>query len=168
MAANATLGGWTAQSFFIKGAGHARIARIATSGIVCLLFADDSVETAYFVCPMPSEWAGSTDLDLYLLCGLPSAGFVSGSTCDWEISIAKMASETDDVETLTFDTVTSSTATLPTTTKQLTDKKIDIASADTDAIAAGNWYCLKVERNSASDSNHGDVQLIGLVMQESA
>ncbi len=132
------------------------------NSIACLDFDDTTAEGAVFIDTMPEGASLASGLVVYLHWAATSA--TSGNVI-WEVSFARLNANNQYLDSITFDTVTASSAAAANgTSGKLTVPSITVAAADTDGIAAGEMYALKVRRlpADASDTMAGDAELFAL------
>lgn len=129
------------------------------NSVLCLDFDDTTAEGAVFIGIMPDFASLASGLVVYLNWAATTA--TTGNVI-WEVSFARMNANNQDIDGLTFDTVTASSASAANATSgKTTTPSITVVAADTDAIAAGEMFAMKVRRlpADASDTMVGDAEL---------
>lgn len=127
-----------------------------------LWFDATTSETAYFFFRAESYGSGNITANVQWYADTASSGDVT-----WDLSLAAITPNTDsqDIETKAFATANSATDShLGTTGQRL--HGVDVTLSNLDSVAAGDWVCLRVVRNT-SDTMTGDAGLVGLLLSYS-
>lgn len=159
-----TIASFSALSLF---PGTSNYATFDTRGIMPAYEFDDgsdagtSDETMYAVLRAKegSDWSAGVKVYLEWMADTATTGNVM-----WEVAFARLNANNQDLDSLTFDTATLSSASAANgTSGKLTKPEISVAAADTDGIAAGDLFCLRITRkeSNGSDTMTGDAQLVG-------
>lgn len=120
-------------------------------------------ETVYFKGRLPS-WYGGNGFDVAITSAMTSA--VAG-TVAWDIAFARLNDNNQDIDALAFDTATGTGGTTVNATSGKTvTQTATIAVADTDALAANEWFIVRVRRDVATDTATGDAELVGIAIKE--
>jgi hypothetical protein len=122
-------------------------------------------EAAIFLSVVPEAANLASGVNAYVTWSATTAN--SGNVV-WELSIARLNANNQDLDTYAFDSATlSANSVTNATVGVLTTTTITIAAADTDAIAAGDPFALKLVRKetNAGDSLSGDAEMLALELR---
>jgi hypothetical protein len=100
-----------------------------------------------------------------------AASTATGDNVIWEVSFARLNANNQDLDGYAFDAATLSSASAANATcGKTTTCEITVAAGDTDAIAAGDPYLLKVIRKNSngSDTMSGDAELLAVEVRSAA
>lgn len=125
-------------------------------------------EAAIFLGSMPEDAALGSGLTVYIHWAATTA--TSGDVI-WEVSLARLNANNQDLDGYAFDTATlSSASTANGTCGKTTTCTITVAVADTDSIAAGDPFAIKVIRkeSNGSDTMAGDAELLLVEVRSAA
>ena len=154
----------------------AQAAHFPTSGIAtldvrnlvpCLDFDDSVDESCYFIGFMPSSYSGG-GITVTLGWAFTSSGTPGTDTCDWEVSLAKVADDADDLDGSIFAAANTVTATSASADGELDYAAITFTDgADMDSIAAGDMFLIQVKRDSTGGTaSPGDAELYFVLIEE--
>ena len=136
--------------------------------VPCLDFDDSVTETAYFIGFMPSSYAGTTGITVTLGWAFTSSGTPGTDTCDWEVALAKVGDDTDDIDGAIFAAANSVIATSASADGELDYAQITFTDgADMDSITAGDMFLIQVTRDSTGGTaSPGDAELYFVLVEE--
>jgi hypothetical protein len=128
-----------------------------------LAFDDTTGETAVFTCIMPSTYAGG-NITVYTHW----VAVATSGTVGWLAAFETDAAGGQDIDSDGFagdQTITA--ATVPAASGVVAVTSVTVtAGANTDSVAAGDLFRVRIVRNVAADSAVGDAQLLGLRLLE--
>lgn len=115
-------------------------------------------ESTVFSDVMPSNYAGTTGVTVYIHYAMSSA---EADTVDWDVAFERIGDQQQDLDSDGFAAVNS----VDNTTVPGTSGLVDIVNvtftdgADMDSVAVGEGFRLKVTRDATSDDAAGDAEL---------
>jgi hypothetical protein len=127
-------------------------------------FDGTTAETAFFPGVMPRHYS-SGGITASLAYSMTSA---SSGAVVWEVSIERLQSGTDTLDTNSFGTAVAGTATISVTAGVMLYKTLAMSTSQIDAVAAGEAFRVKVRRtpSDAGDTASGDAEFSRLELYE--
>jgi len=128
-------------------------------------FDDTTNESAVFSAVMPSNYAGTTGVTVYIHYAMTSA---EADTVDWDVAFELIGDQDQDIDGDGFAAVNS----VDDTTVPGTSGLVDIVNvaftngADMDSVTVGDGFRLKVTRDASSDDATGDAELRFIEIKE--
>lgn len=129
-----------------------------------LLFDASTSEAAIFTLFMPRHYAGG-GITVYIEASLVSA---TSGTLGWTIEIERLHNGQQDLDSDGFASAqTITAATVPGTSGNTINLNVAISNgANMDSVAAGEWFRLRLKRDTANDTATGDAEFIGGEIKE--
>lgn len=130
-----------------------------------LEFDTTTQETVYFFGVMPRNYSDTTGITVYLAW---MAATATSGTIGWDVSLERMASAGDDMDSDSFATAqTVTAATVSGTSGVITITSVVITKgANMDSIVAGDPFRIRIRRDVANDTATGDAQLLSVEIKE--
>ena len=135
------------------------------NGHPVLDFDDTTQETAIFSGRMPQHYAGG-NIVVKINCTLTSA---TTGTIGWDVTIERDADGGDDMDADSWATAKTVTAvTVPGTSgvKKELSVTLTAGATDTDSLAAGDDFRVRIRRDVANDTATGDGEFWSLELRE--
>jgi len=122
-------------------------------------------ESAIFTALMPQHYAGG-NIVVYIGYSMTSA---TSGTCGWDVTIERIGDSQQDVDADGWATAKTVTAvTVPGTSGHVdvVNATLTAGATDTDSVAAGELFRIRVRRDVANDNAAGDAEFHFLELRE--
>lgn len=128
-----------------------------------LAFNDTTQQACMFADVMPKNYAGGN-----LVVSARWMAAATSGTVGWDVAFERMNAANHDLDTDAFATAQTITATTTDTTSgKVTKTSVTVtAGANTDSIALGEDFRIRVRRDVANDNAVGDAHLLSVVIEE--
>jgi hypothetical protein len=128
-------------------------------------FDDTNNESAVFSGVMPASYGGS-GLLVYLHFAMTSA---TTGVVNWEVAFERVGDRGQDLDLDGFAAgVQSANNSVPSSNGLVAVATVAVAAQDTDNIAAGDTFRMKVTRDAGTDTASGDAELLAVELREKA
>ncbi len=122
-------------------------------------------ETAIFSAVMPQHYGGG-NIVVYIHYSMTSA---TSGTCGWDVTIERVGDQQWDIDTdgwATAKTVTAVTVPGTTGNVDVVNVTLTAGATDTDSIAAGELFRIRIRRDVTNDTAAGDAELHSVEIRE--
>lgn len=135
------------------------------NGHPTLLFDTTTSEAAIFTLLLPRNYGGG-GITVYITASMVSA---TSGTLGWTIEIERIGAAQQDLDSDGFASAqTITAATVDGTSGNTITLNVAISNgANMDSVAAGEWFRLRLKRDTTNDSATGDAEFIGGEIKES-
>lgn len=135
------------------------------NGHPCLDFDATTQETAIFSAVMPQHYAGG-NIVVYIHYSVTTA---TTGTCGWDVTIERIGDQQLDIDAdgwATAKTVTAVTVPGTTGNVDVVNVTLTAGATDTDSVAAGELFRIRIRRDVANDTTSGDAELHAVELRE--
>lgn len=135
------------------------------NGHGCLDFDTTTQETAIFTALMPQHYAGG-NIVVYVHYAMSTA---TSGTCGWDVTIERIGDQQQDIDSDGWATAkTIAAVTVPGTSGNvdIVNVTLTAGATDTDSVAAGETFRIRLRRDVANDTATGDAEFVALELRE--
>jgi len=116
-------------------------------------FDDTTDESIDFYMVLTTAYSGG---DLKVIVPWTLKTWVTSTTVDWEVSIARIRDDADPITSLTFATAQTVIDTVAGTAGETSHAEITFTASQFDDIAIGDQFCLRLTRDASGGTASGD------------
>jgi hypothetical protein len=163
MATDDTIFSWDANANHAPVTNGAQ-AETTSANMRVLAFNESTTESARFIGYMPGQYDNVTDFKFELLWKFKVFQGAS-ETCAWGVTVAKLASAVDSIDSITWGTEVELLDPEPGGAGLVKTATLLVTRVEADSIIKNTFFAVRVRRNAALGSpTTGDSHFIGLAM----